>query len=207
VKKSDQGSSPRLHDSGCRCCRCLAGVLGSWIDVLSLRTGVGAWVLFVTLTYRTLAYPWNRGFPRSGDGKPSPEFAHHVFADLVTYLEQALGERMDYVVADQLGSLNGRFHQHALLSGKSLDQYPRTKIAGWLNRRAGFARVLPFEKPAAWYLSRYIGRGIAETEWDLRIGNGKVIAKKDGPIPGHSVAISAELPKGMFHQGLPGRRR
>jgi hypothetical protein len=143
-----------LHDSGCKCYRCIAEALGSWLQILGLRTQAETWVVFATITYRTLAYPWNRGFPGTGDGKPSPEFAHHVFADLIQYLEQVLGERIDYVVADQLGSLNGRFHQHALLSGKGLADYPRPKIAGWLNRRAGFARVLPFEKPAAYYLSR-----------------------------------------------------
>jgi hypothetical protein len=208
LKKSSLRPNPRLHNSGCSCWCCIAGVLGAWIDVLGLRTSAGAWILFVTMTYRTIAYPWNRGFPGSGSGKPSPEFAHHVFADLVTHLEQVLGERIDYVVADQLGSLNGRFHQHALLAGKGLDQYPRSRIAGWLNRRAGFARVLPFEQPAAYYLSRYIGRGLERTDWDLRIGDEKVPAKKDGSTPGHSViATSAEMPKGMFHQGLPGRRR
>jgi hypothetical protein len=131
-----------------------------------------------------------------------------VFADLITHLEQVLGERIDYVVADQLGSLNGRFHQHALLSGKGLDQYPRPKIAGWLNRRAGFARVLPYERPAAYYLSRYIGRDLERTEWDFRIGDEKVIGDKSGSIPGHSViATSAELPSALFHQTMPGRRR
>jgi hypothetical protein len=212
MKKSNPKSSPRpspkTHDSSCRCFRCLAGVLGEWLEVLSLRTSVGTWVLFTTLTYRTIAYPWNRGFPSSGDGKPSPEFAHHVFADLITHLEQVLGERVDYVVADQLGSLNGRFHQHALLSGKGLDQYPRPRIAGWLNQRAGFARVLPFKKPAAYYLSRYIGRDLERTEWDFRIGDEKVIGDKSGSIPGHSViATSAELPSALFHQTMPGRRR
>lgn len=206
--KSSSTPSPKLHESGCRCYRCLAVVLGRWIEILGLRTSAATWALFVTMTYRTIAYPWQRGFPNSGDGKPSPEFAHHVFADLVTYLEQVLGEGVDYVVADQLGSLNGRFHQHALLAGRGLAQYPRSRIAGWLNRRAGFARVLPFEKPAAYYLSRYIGRGLEQTEWDLRIGDEKVPAKKDGSIPGHHViATSSELPKGVFHQGLPGRRR
>ena len=166
------------------------------------------WILFLTLTFRTMAYPWKRGFPGSGSGKPSPEFAHHVFAALIMYLEREIGEAIDFVVADQLGSLNGRFHQHALLAGKGLDEYPRHKIAGWLNRRAGFARVLPFQKPAAYYLARYIGSGITETEWGLRIGEEKAIEKRDGSVSGRSVIVaSAELPKMLFHQSLTRRKK
>jgi len=69
------GSNPELHTSSCSCWRCIADVRGRWLDVLSLRTCVGTWILFVTLTYRTPAYPWKRGFPGSGAGKPNPEFA------------------------------------------------------------------------------------------------------------------------------------
>lgn len=181
---------------------------GRWLDVISRRTSVGTWILFITLTFRSNPYPWKRGFPSSGSGKPSPEFAHHVFNDLITHLEQVLGGRVDFVVADQLGSLNGRFHQHALLAAQGLDQYPRGKIAGWLNRRAGFARVLPFQKPATYYLGRYIGRGITETEWDLRVGEEKEVKTLGGSAVGRSVnAPSAELPKALFHQNLLGRRK
>ncbi len=208
MKKSSPRPSSRLHDSGCGCYRCIAGVLGTWLEGLGSRTRSGTWIHFATVTYRTLAFPWSRGFPSSGDGKPSPDFAHHVFADLVQHLEQVLGERIDYVVADQFGSLNGRFHQHALLSGEGLAQYPRSRIAGWLNRRAGFARVLPYERPAAYYLSRYIGRGLEQTEWDLRLGDERVTEKKAGSPPGCSVvATSPELPKALFHQTMPGRRK
>jgi hypothetical protein len=119
-----------------------------------------------------------------------------------------LGSGVDYILCDQTGRRGGRFHQHALLAAVGLDEYPRLELEKWLRRKAGWSRALPFERGAAYYLGRYIGRNLDMAEWDLRIGAEKVSAKNDGPIPGGSViAISAELPKGMFHQGLPERRR
>jgi len=68
--------------------------------------------------------------------------------------------------------------------------------------------VLPFEKPAAYYLGRYIGRGIVEAEWDVRVGKERVAVNQDGSEVGHSVTVSsAELPKMLFHQSFARRKK
>jgi hypothetical protein len=63
----------------------------------------------------------------------------------------------------------GRLRQHAILAAQGLAEYPRTKIWEWLEERAGWNRILPFEQGAAFYLSRYIGRDFSRCECDLGI--------------------------------------
>src|SRR5690349_270107 len=108
------------HELGCRCWRCMATIYGDWFDQLGRQTEAGAWQRFVTITYGTVAYPWARGFPGSGCGRPSAEFGHHCFQDFVLHLEAQIGGRLDYIVADQYGSVNGRYHRHSLLAASGL---------------------------------------------------------------------------------------
>ena len=53
-----------------------------------------------------------------------------MFDRPVSHLETDLGSRLDYVVADQLGSRFGTLHQHAILAARGLSRYPRKKIRG-----------------------------------------------------------------------------
>lgn len=177
--------------------------------MLAPRTASRKWVLFVTVTFRSPRRRRDTG-QACGSGRPNPGFARHVFLDLVAYLEREIGGHVDYLVCDQLGALNGRFHLHGLLAGVGLDLFPRAKIEKWLQQRAGFARVLPFREPAAAYVSRFITCGV-EAEWDLSIGETRGEEKGVGATSGtngRSVVVkSAELPKQLFHQTMPGRRR
>jgi len=116
-----------VHLEGCSCWKCHADQLGRWIDALGSETAPGHWQIFVTITYATKSYPWCRGFPVL-PGRPKADFAHHLFERFVSHLESELSSRVDYVVADQLGSINGRFHQHAILAALGLDTYRRTEI-------------------------------------------------------------------------------
>ena len=76
-----------------------------------------------------------------------------------TISKRSLGARVDYVVADQFGNANGRFHQHCLLAAPGLGEYSRESIWQWLKKqRLEFNRILPFENEAAFYISRYVGR-------------------------------------------------
>jgi len=163
-------TSNKNHDLGCQCNGCVTNVFGRWVDSLGLLTSPGLWQLFLTITFSTPNYPWQRGFPKSGTGRPDPIFAHHLFDRLILHLEEAISSRVDYVVADQFGELNGRFHQHAIIAGEGLDRYSRTEIWRWLKERAGWSTVLPFEHGAAYYISRYIGRDARRCEWSLRVG-------------------------------------
>ena len=97
-----------VHEGGCVCSLCIAGHIGSFVDSLSTKTASGRWNIFATITFRTPDYPWQRGFPTCGSGRPHGDFAHHLFDRLVTHLETKLGSRVDYVVADQLGNRYGQ---------------------------------------------------------------------------------------------------
>jgi hypothetical protein len=199
---------PKNHELGCMCSRCTADVLGRWFDLLGTQTTVGRWQVFLTITFSTKSYAWVRGFPSPGSTMPSPGFGHRVFDDFVSQLATQLGSRVDYILCDQTGRRGRRFHQHALLAADGLGEYPRLDLEKWLRRRAGWTRALPFERGAAFYLGRYIGRNLDAAEWDIRVGNDKRVGNPGESAVGHSViATSAELPKALFHQTMPGRRR
>ena len=184
----------------CCCWRCRARVLGEWLDAMGRQTEAGKWLLFVTITYRTVINPWKRGFPVSCSDRPSPEFARHLFDSFVQHLEREISSPIACVVADQHGDIGGRFHQHGLITGKGLDRYPRRKIEKWLGSNAGFNRVLPFRKGAAYYVARYIGHNLEKAEWTLEMGGTQPVHPQQPKGRGIDVARSADLPSEFFHQ-------
>ncbi len=186
----------------CRCWRCTTRVLGGWLDGLAAQTCVGCWLLFITISYRGTEYGSAQGFPTSGTGRPSPAFGRYVFQLFSDYVGRQVGAPIDYVVADQYGSRAGRFHQHALVAGRGLDRYPRRDLENWLLRNAGYSRILPFERGAAYYVGRFIGRKTEGLEWDLRI-TGKTENRSLSVDVGRTiVAKSADLPSDFFHQTI-----
>jgi len=194
------------HRDGCNCWRCMAQRYGCWFDELGRRTASRRWVFFGTISFSTSEFPWRRGFPIN-TSRPSPEFAHNFFAYFIAHFESILGGRVDYAVADQLGSATGRLHMHALLAGASLDENLRQPMEAWLKSHAGTSRILPFERGAAFYISRFIGRASTRCEWDVRVGEQKLAQVREPERWGNEIVASANLPRGVFHQGLPGRRR
>jgi hypothetical protein len=194
------------HELGCGCWRCTASQLGDWFDQLGAQTEAGEWQHFVTVTYRTKAYPWSRGFPGSGDGMPNAEFGHHCFENFVSELSARVGARVDYIVGDQYGELHGRFHQHALLAANGLDALPCKQLEGWLRKRGGWSRVLPFERGAAYYLAKYIGLNLDAAEWTVQVGRQAIGREKD-EVGRIVIAKSADLSSALFHQTLPHRKR
>src|SRR5207253_10021205 len=122
-----------------------------------------------------------------------------------TLFRSELRSRIDYVVADQLGSINGRFHQHAILAAMGLDRYPRKAIWAWLKERAGWSRVLSFEQGAAYYISRYIGRDANRCDWFPSVGGECTKALQSvGKI---TLVKSADLPRHCFKQSCVNRKR
>jgi hypothetical protein len=138
-------------------------------------------------------------------GKPKADFAHHLFDGLVRHLENELLSRLDYVVADQFGSINGRFHQHAILAAIALDRYPRKQIWQWLKERAGWSRILPFQQGAAYYISRYIGRDANRCDWYPRVG----LEPTQVPVQvgRTNIVNSADLPRHFYKQSYKERKR
>ena len=185
---------------------CYSCHLGRWIDDLGSQTGPGKWQIFATITYATKPYPWCRGFPLIS-GRPNAAFAHRLFDRLITHLEQELLSRLDYVVADQLGSVHGRFHQHAILAGIGLDLYPRKEMWTWLKERAGWSRILAFEQGAAYYISRYVGRDANRCEWFLRVGDPQKELHVSPNVGKLTLVKSAELPRHFFKQSYAARKR
>ena len=194
------------HEKFCNCWKCTARLLGEWLDELGARTVSGHWDSFLTISYKMEDCPWMRGFPVKR-WKPSTEYAGNFFNRFIRNFEDSLDERLDYCVANQYGNVNGRLHQHALLAGRGLDETLRTKMQLWLSTNAGSSRVLPFEAGASQYLSRFVGRSLPETEWDIRVGEQKMERVAKPERWGCDVVVSAEMPKSAFHQGLPGRTR
>lgn len=198
-----QSATIPAHRPGCSCHKCFAKVMGSWIDDLGGRTRPGQFQVFGTTTFRTPTYPWQRGFPTGGGGRPSPDYAHHVFDRMVSHLERELDSALDYIVADQYGALGGRFHQHWILAATGLDTYPRTEIWKWLKQRAGWSRVVPFERGAAYYISRYIGRDAQVCDWNLRIGPELSVQPLLPHVPGKLVvARTPDMPREFLHNTL-----
>jgi hypothetical protein len=184
----------------CTCWRCTTRVLGNWLDDLGTRTCVGRWLLFVTITYRSTEYGSVRGLGASGTGRPSSAFARYVFHLFSDYVERCVGAPIDYVIADQYGSRAGRFHQHALVAGRGLERCPRRDLENWLLRNAGYSRVLPFARGAAYYVGRFIGREAPGLEWDLRISGETENRSRSVDVGRTVVAKSADLPSDLFHQ-------
>jgi len=198
--------SEQIHPEGCLCWKCYADQLGRWIDAQGSQTSAGRWQVFATITYSTKSSPWQRGFPVLAS-RPKADFAHHLFDRFVLHLEDELGSRLDYVVADQLGSINGRLHQHAILSGVGLDTYSRKEIWKWLKGSAGWSRIVPFLRGASYYISRYIGRDANRCEWFPRIGEQPPAIDRSADIGRVNVVQSADLPRQFFKQSFRERKR
>jgi hypothetical protein len=195
----------QIHTQDCRCGKCYAKVMGHWIDSLGAVTGPGHWQLFATITYSTVSPPWSRGFPIATP-KPKPDFAHHLFDRFVLHLEAELLSRVDYVVADQFGAINGRFHEHAILASPGLDNYSRRKIWQWLREKAGWNRILPFMHGASYYISRYIGRDANRCEWEVRVGQPWKSLPK-APVGRVVVVESAAMARRFFKNSRTDRKR
>ncbi len=195
----------RIHERDCRCLRCYANEMGHWIDSLGPLTQPGRWQLFVTITYSTISPPWCRGFPIA-QPKPKPDYAHHLFDRLVLHLEAELLSRVDYVVADQFGAINGRFHEHAILASPGLDKYSRTRIWQWLKEKAGWNRILPFKQGASYYISRYIGRDANRCEWEVQVGQQWSSLPKP-PVGKVVVVESAAMTRQFFKTSRIDRKR
>ena len=140
-------------------------------------------------------------------GRPKADFAHHLFDRLISHLEAELGTRVEYVVADQFGDINGRFHQHAILSAVGLDTYQRKEIWKWLKERAGWSRILPFVQGASQYVSRYIAKDVNRCEWSLRVGDEPNEVKRSTSVGRTVVVRSAAVKRQIFKDGCKKRKR
>lgn len=199
----------RKHGAACDCWLCFADRAGQFIFRLGERTVPGRWALFLTQTYRTRSYPWQKGFPIE-QPEPKADFVRHFFDRMIRWLESELGEPVEFVNAEQFGEAGGRRHQHAALTSPLLvkaaeelaairaDDPQATRLpeilkpfAGMLWEKAGFNRILPSETDAAFYIGRYIGRDSGRCHFDVRVGEEPV--RLLHPIGRKVIAVSAVL--------------
>lgn len=108
------------------------------------------WDWFLTLTFR----------------EPVVSFrAHRLFERFAKDLEKAAGIPIAWFRADEFGPRGGRLHLHALIL--NVGHLRRLSWMDEWNRRAGYARILPFDpsKGAAYYCAKYVTKAFGD--WDL----------------------------------------
>jgi hypothetical protein len=174
--------------------------MGQMIDKFGGRTFAGRWLWFITMTFRTADHRWQRGFPIL-QFRPDESFVNHFFDRAIRRLERETEGPVEHFVAHQFGSLNGRLHLHCGVSWPdTLFQWRWKDFQKWAWKEAGFIRILPWEKSAAFYLSRYIGRDIHESHWDFRVGPEP--ARKVLPVGRQVIAFSADVSMISYRQTL-----
>lgn len=121
------------------------GLVGAWGEFLSRW----AWDWFVTLTFR----------------EPVPSFrAYRLFRKFVRDVEKAAGLPIAWFLAFEYGPRGGRLHLHVLML--NVGHLHRLYWMDEWNRRAGYARILPFERGrgAAYYVAKYVAKALGEWE-------------------------------------------
>jgi hypothetical protein len=114
------------------------------------------WDWFVSLTFR--------------DEVPTFR-AYRILGRFLRDLEAAAGVPIYWFRADEYGARLGRFHMHLLIGNVA-----HLRRLYWMdewNRRAGYARILPFDdsKGAVFYVAKYITKQGGEWAVSENLGN------------------------------------
>ena len=148
--------------------------------------------------------PSRRGGMYSND--PACDLVRRKIIDFLQELQIAAGGPIAWVMAEDFGRINGRWHAHALVDGVGdLDiDYWRAEALG----RFGISRIEPYDpsRGGAWYLAKnglsehgnlHFGGALAGLEIDTGATRevGRVV-----------IARSADVPSALYHMSL-GRRR
>src|SRR2546427_636020 len=81
-------------------------------------------------------------------------------------------------------------------------------LGRWIEERAGWSRILPFEQGAAYYISRYIGRDANRCDWYPRVGEEpSPTMRRSAEIGRLDMVHSADLPRHFFKQSYKERKR
>lgn len=110
-------------------------------------------------------YPWD-WFATLTFREPVGSFrAHRLFGYFVRDIEKAAGIPIAWFRGDEYGPRGGRLHLHALMLNVA-HLRRLTWMDDW-NRRAGYARILPFDpgRGAAYYCAKYVTKQFGD--WDL----------------------------------------
>ena len=138
------------------------------------------------------------------NGLTAPDAMLARLGEYFALVQRATSKPVGWVIAEEFGSLGGRYHCHALVTGVA-DQYRKFWWAEAF-RRFGITRIEPFdrERAATFYAAKYASKQLG----GLHFG-GILAGKKlsDFELPTSSggkqtVIRSAEVPKEFFRMGL-----
>jgi hypothetical protein len=113
-------------------------------------------------------------------------------------LEKDAGVPVYWFRADEYGECFGRFHMHLLIGNVA-----HLRRLYWMdewNRRAGYARILPFDgtKGAAFYVAKYITKQNGEYEMSDSLGRCEtqpMLPLRDGRTRGYHLLPLPEEPR------------
>jgi len=153
------------------------------------------WDWFVSLSFREMV----------------PTFrAHRLVRYFLSDIEKAAGVPIFWFRTDEYGEHTGRFHIHVLVGNVA-----HLRRLDWMdewNRRAGYARIVPFDQTrgAAYYCAKYVTK--QSGDWEL---SDNVLAfhqyqpalPLSGPTKDRSVEINGELVSGQQNVTAPPRKQ
>ncbi len=143
---------------------------------------------------------------RRESGPPVPDWALARVDRYMRELQVAAGHPIGWLVGEDFGTLGGRWHCHALVSGVAhlrRDEWWQVAF-----ERFGRTRILPFdpEGGAAFYTAKYAGKQLGAIHFGGTLA-GVDLSAVTGPdaraYQGTDVALSASLPREFYRLNLP----
>lgn len=151
--------------------------------------------------------------PASSLNHPWSPFTYQILAELRLFmelLEKAAGAPVGYIVAEEIGELNGRWHLHLLISGVAhLYRKPWWYASLLLWGRTRIDRYDP-HRAAAFYVAKYAAKqlGAIHLCGTLReVSMENCETPRAVPIGRHDVAISAAMSSDFFHSPVGSYRK
>jgi hypothetical protein len=165
----------------------------AWGEFLA---GLADWDWFVTITFRD---------------ELASDKARIEIAIYLALLERAAGP-IGWLMAEEFGSVGGRFHCHLLVTG--VRNAHRQFWWAEAFRRFGRTRIEPFDpnRAAAFYAAKYAAKSLGNLELGGTLQGIDLDLRQTPRVHkgGEDVALSAELPKQFYRLGLkrrPERKR
>ena len=136
-----------------------AGKVGA-TDPRSVADAVGRWLsdkpwnAWCTLTFRA--------------GNFTEDAATRAYVQWLDWLRAEGSPALAYFMGHEVGGQGGRLHLHGLVGNLS-DYTSRTALWRWWFKRYGRAQVLRYDadRGAAFYVSKYVTKGLAQWDFDL----------------------------------------
>jgi hypothetical protein len=110
-------------------------------------------------------FPWDWYFTLTFRELVSPQQAVRIFRRFARDIEEAADMPIGWFRVSEYGTRGGRLHMHGLML--NVAHLSRLWWMDEWNRRAGYARILPYDasKGAAYYCGKYLTK--QGGEWDL----------------------------------------